>query len=55
MVSPAGRVVVRDPGLLTGHRSAPPPPLESLLDSEVHVLRYLQTNLTVPEIASEHG
>jgi LuxR family transcriptional regulator, maltose regulon positive regulatory protein len=40
-------------GLLTGHR--PAPPREPLLDSEVRVLRYLSTNLTVPEVASEHG
>jgi LuxR family transcriptional regulator, maltose regulon positive regulatory protein len=43
--------------LLAGDRSAPPawprPPLEPLSDSEVRVLRYLPTNLTGPEIASE--
>ena len=41
-------------GLLAGDRPAPPPRgPEPLLDSEVRVLRYLPTNLTVPEIASE--
>jgi LuxR family transcriptional regulator, maltose regulon positive regulatory protein len=45
-------------GLLTENRSAPPsagpqPPLEPLRDSELRVLRYLPTNLTAPEIASE--
>jgi LuxR family maltose regulon positive regulatory protein len=44
--------------LLAGRRSAPPPagpqmPLEPLSDSEVRVLRYLPTNLSGPEIASE--
>jgi len=39
-------------------RTAPPlawprPPLEPLRDSEIRVLRYLPTNLTGPEIASE--
>ena len=45
-------------GLLAGNRSAPPsagprPPLEPLSDSEIRVLRYLPTNLSGPEIASE--
>jgi LuxR family transcriptional regulator, maltose regulon positive regulatory protein len=44
-------------GLLAGQRPAPPagprPPLEPLSDSEVRVLRYLPTNLSGPEIASE--
>ena len=44
--------------LLAGRRSAPPlagppPPLEPLSDSEIRVLRYLPTNLSGPEIASE--
>jgi LuxR family transcriptional regulator, maltose regulon positive regulatory protein len=43
--------------LLAGNRSAPPagprPPLEALSDSEIRVLRYLPTNLSGPEIASE--
>jgi LuxR family transcriptional regulator, maltose regulon positive regulatory protein len=43
--------------LLAGRTPAPPtrprPPLEPLSDSEVRVLRYLPTNLTGPEIASE--
>jgi len=44
--------------LLAGNRPAPPPagprpPLEPLSDSELRVLRYLPTNLTGPEIASE--
>jgi len=43
---------------LAGTRSAPPspgprPPLEPLRQSELRVLRYLPTNLTAPEIASE--
>jgi LuxR family maltose regulon positive regulatory protein len=33
--------------------AGPQPPLEALSDSEVRVLRYLPTNLTVPEIAGE--
>jgi LuxR family transcriptional regulator, maltose regulon positive regulatory protein len=33
--------------------AGPPPPLEPLSDSEIRVLRYLPTNLTAPEIASE--
>ena len=45
-------------GLLGGNRPAPPParprpPAEPLSDSELRVLRYLPTNLTGPEIASE--
>jgi LuxR family maltose regulon positive regulatory protein len=45
-------------GLLAGRRPAPPPaaaqpPLEPLSDSEIRVLRYLPTNLSAPEIASE--
>ncbi|WP_410609477.1 LuxR C-terminal-related transcriptional regulator [Amycolatopsis sp. lyj-109] len=45
-------------GLRTGHEPAPrpggsPAPLEPLSDSELRVLRYLPTNLTAPEIASE--
>jgi LuxR family maltose regulon positive regulatory protein len=43
--------------LLAGRKLAPPPagppPLEALSDSEVRVLRYLPTNLSGPEIASE--
>jgi LuxR family maltose regulon positive regulatory protein len=43
--------------LLAGRRPAPPagpqPPLEPLSGSEIRVLRYLPTNLTAPEIASE--
>ncbi len=44
--------------LLAGTKSAPPPagprpPLEPLRQSELRVLRYLPTNLTAPEIASE--
>jgi LuxR family maltose regulon positive regulatory protein len=44
--------------LLAGQRPAPPPaaaqpPLELLSNSELRVLRYLPTNLSVPEIASE--
>jgi LuxR family maltose regulon positive regulatory protein len=43
--------------LLAGPRAAPParprPPLEPLSDSELRVLRYLPTNLSGPEIASE--
>ena len=43
---------------LAGHRSvrppaAPRPPLEPLRQSELRVLRYLPTNLTAPEIATE--
>ena len=42
---------------LAGQAPAPParrqPPLEALSDSEIRVLRYLPTNLTVPEIANE--
>jgi LuxR family maltose regulon positive regulatory protein len=44
-------------GLLAGQRPAPPsgpqPPLEPLSSSEIRVLRYLPTNLTALEIASE--
>ncbi len=43
--------------LLAGHTpvppAGPPPPLEALRESELRVLRYLPTNLTVPEIAGE--
>jgi LuxR family transcriptional regulator, maltose regulon positive regulatory protein len=43
--------------LLVGQTPAPPaatrPLLEPLSDSEIRVLRYLPTNLTVPEIAGE--
>jgi LuxR family maltose regulon positive regulatory protein len=44
--------------LLAGRRSAPPPagpplPLEPLSGSEIRVLRYLPTNLPVPQIAGE--
>jgi len=44
-------------GLLAGQAPAPPagppPPLEPLSDSEIRVLRYLPTNLSAPQIASE--
>jgi len=45
-------------GVLAGRMPAPPPataqpPLEPLSASEIRVLRYLPTNLSVPEIASE--
>jgi LuxR family maltose regulon positive regulatory protein len=45
-------------GLLAGRKLAPPPAgpqplLEALSDSEIRVLRYLPTNLTGPQIASE--
>jgi len=44
--------------LLAGNRSAPPPagpqpPLEPLSDSEIRVLRYLPTNLSMRQIGSE--
>jgi LuxR family maltose regulon positive regulatory protein len=43
--------------LLAGREPArpagPPPPLEPLSDSEIRVLRYLPTNLSAPQIASE--
>ena len=44
--------------LLAGRTSSPPPAgtqplLEALSDSEIRVLRYLPTNLSAPEIASE--
>jgi LuxR family maltose regulon positive regulatory protein len=44
--------------LLAGRKLAPPPtgpqpPLETLSDSEIRVLRYLPTNLSVPQIANE--
>jgi LuxR family maltose regulon positive regulatory protein len=44
--------------LLAGNRPAPPltgpsPPVEPLSDSEIRVLRYLPTNLSAPQIASE--
>ena len=37
----------------TSPPAAPRMPLEPLRDSEIRVLRYLPTNLTAPEIASE--
>jgi LuxR family maltose regulon positive regulatory protein len=45
-------------GLLARRKPAPPPaaaqqPLEPLSKTEIRVLRYLPTNLSVPEIASE--
>jgi LuxR family maltose regulon positive regulatory protein len=45
-------------GLLAGRKPAPPPaaaqpPLEPLSETEIRVLRYLPTNLSAPEIASE--
>ena len=45
-------------GLLAGNKPAPPPagpqlPIEPLSDSEMRVLRYLPTNLSMPQIASE--
>ena len=43
--------------LLAGQAPAPPagppPPVEPLSDSEIRVLRYLPTNLSAPQIASE--
>jgi LuxR family transcriptional regulator, maltose regulon positive regulatory protein len=43
--------------LLAGRAPAPPagppPPVEPLSDSEIRVLRYLPTNLSAPQIASE--
>ncbi len=44
--------------LLAGRKLAPPPagpqpPLEALSNSEIRVLRYLPTNLSVPQIANE--
>src|SRR6516225_2934055 len=43
--------------LLAGQAPAPsagpPPPLEPLSDSEIRMLRYLPTNLSAPQIASE--
>ena len=33
--------------------AGPPPPLEPLSGSEIRVLRYLPTNLSAPQIASE--
>jgi LuxR family maltose regulon positive regulatory protein len=42
----AGRTLALPP-------AGPQPPLEPLSDSEIRVLRYLPTNLTVPEIARE--
>jgi LuxR family maltose regulon positive regulatory protein len=42
----AGRTLASPP-------AGPPPPLEALSGSELRVLRYLPTNLTVPEIARE--
>ena len=50
-------LIGRIQSLLVGNRSAsatePRPPREPLSDSEMRVLRYLPTNLTVPEIANE--
>jgi LuxR family transcriptional regulator, maltose regulon positive regulatory protein len=40
-------------GLLAGQRPAPRPSLETLSNSEIRVLRYLPTNLSAQEIASE--
>jgi LuxR family maltose regulon positive regulatory protein len=44
-------------GLLGGTKPAPPAgtqlPLEPLSDSEIRVLRYLPTNLSIPEIANQ--
>jgi LuxR family transcriptional regulator, maltose regulon positive regulatory protein len=40
-------------GKLASPLARPQPPLEPLRDSEIRVLRYLPTNLTAPEIASE--
>ncbi|HEX9043035.1 MAG TPA: LuxR C-terminal-related transcriptional regulator [Trebonia sp.] len=40
-------------GQRPAHRDGPQPPLEPLSSSEFRVLRYLPTNLTAPEIASE--
>jgi LuxR family transcriptional regulator, maltose regulon positive regulatory protein len=40
-------------GRMTAPPAGPPPPLEPLSDSEIRVLRYLPTNLSGPEIASE--
>jgi LuxR family transcriptional regulator, maltose regulon positive regulatory protein len=52
--TPHAALIIQILGLLAGDRPAPPPRgPEPLLDSEVRVLRYLPTNLTVPEIASE--
>jgi LuxR family transcriptional regulator, maltose regulon positive regulatory protein len=42
----AGRTLASPP-------TGPEPPLEPVTDSEIRVLRYLPTNLTAPEIASE--
>jgi LuxR family maltose regulon positive regulatory protein len=36
-----------------GEPSGPPPPLEALSGSEVRVLRYLPTNLSMRQIGSE--
>ena len=41
------------PGQLPAPPAGPQPPLEALSSSEIRVLRYLPTNLTGPEIASE--
>jgi LuxR family maltose regulon positive regulatory protein len=45
-------------GLLAGKTPASPPtgaqpPLEPLSETEIRVLRYLPTNLSIPEIANE--
>jgi LuxR family transcriptional regulator, maltose regulon positive regulatory protein len=53
-----GALIVEILGLLAGNQSAPSPagprpPVEPLSGSELRVLRYLPTNLTTPEIASE--
>ncbi len=41
------------PGQAPAARSAGPQPLEPLSDTEIRVLRYLPTNLSIPEIANE--
>jgi LuxR family transcriptional regulator, maltose regulon positive regulatory protein len=53
-----GALLAETRGLLAGRKPAPPraaaqPPLEPLSASEIRVLRYLPTNLSAPEIASE--
>jgi LuxR family maltose regulon positive regulatory protein len=40
-------------GQVAASPAGPPPPLEPLSDSEIRVLRYLPTNLSAPQIASE--
>jgi len=51
-------LIAETQSLLAGSKSAPPragpqPPLAPLSDSELRVLRYLPTNLSAPQIASE--